>query len=40
MSALQGFFLGMMAAWTPSLVILGWILRDAPLFDASIDGED
>jgi hypothetical protein len=30
MSAMQAFFLGMMAALTPSLVILGWVLRDVP----------
>ena len=27
-SALQAFFLGMMAAWTPSLILLAWVLRD------------
>jgi hypothetical protein len=30
MSALQAFFFGMMMAWTPSLVLLAWLLwRDA-----------
>jgi hypothetical protein len=28
MSAVQWFMLGMMVAWTPSLVFLGWCLRD------------
>jgi hypothetical protein len=27
MSNTQAFLLGMMAAWTPSLVILAWLLR-------------
>jgi hypothetical protein len=31
MNAVQAFLLGMMAAWTPSLVILGWILREVPV---------
>jgi len=31
MNTLQAFFLGMMAALTPSLIILGWILRRVPL---------
>ena len=31
MSTVQAFMLGMMVAWTPSLVIVAWLLRDAPL---------
>jgi hypothetical protein len=31
MSVVEAFLLGMMAAWMPSLVILAWVLRDAPL---------
>lgn len=31
MSTMQAFFLGMMAAWTPSLILLAWLLRQAPL---------
>jgi hypothetical protein len=27
MALLQSFLLGMMVAWTPSLVFLGWCLR-------------
>jgi len=27
MDALEAFFFGMMAAWTPSLVFLAWMLR-------------
>jgi hypothetical protein len=27
MSTTQAFLLGMMAAWTPSLVFLAWLLR-------------
>jgi hypothetical protein len=31
MSNIELFFLGMMAAWTPSLLYLGWMLyRDDP----------
>jgi hypothetical protein len=33
---MQAFFLGMMAALTPSLAILGWLLRKAP-FGVSLD---
>jgi hypothetical protein len=32
MSALQIFFLGMMVAWTPSLVILAWCLNSDDIF--------
>jgi hypothetical protein len=28
MSTTQAFLLGVMAAWTPTLVILAWLLRD------------
>jgi hypothetical protein len=31
MSALQAFFLGIMAAWTPSLIFLAWVLRHVPV---------
>jgi len=31
MSAVQAFFLGMVVAWLPSLIILAWILRHRPL---------
>jgi hypothetical protein len=30
MTTLQAFLLGMMVAWTPSLVIFGWFLFRAP----------
>jgi hypothetical protein len=30
MTTLQAFFLGMMVSWTPSLLLLAWILRDVP----------
>ena len=29
MSTVQAFLLGMMVAWTPSLIVLAWVLRDA-----------
>jgi len=29
MDALQAFLLGLMAAWTPSLIVLAWMLRRA-----------
>jgi len=31
MTALQIFLLGIMAAWTPSLVVLAWLIYRAPL---------
>jgi hypothetical protein len=31
MTTLQAMCLGAMLAWTPSLVVLGWLLREAPL---------
>jgi hypothetical protein len=31
MSAIQAFSLGIMAALTPALIILGWVLRKVPL---------
>jgi hypothetical protein len=31
MSALQAFLFGIMVALSPSLVILGWVLRKAPV---------
>lgn len=33
MTTLQAICLGAMLAWTPSLVLLAWLLRDAPLLD-------
>ena len=30
MSTIQAFFLGMMVAWTPSLIVLAWLFRGAP----------
>jgi hypothetical protein len=30
MSLLQSFMLGVMVAWTPSLVLLAWFLRAVP----------
>ena len=34
MGAIEAFFLGMMVAWTPSLIILVRLLREAPLSDS------
>jgi len=34
MGAIQAFFLGMMVAWTPSLIVLAWLLRVAPRSDS------
>jgi hypothetical protein len=31
MTTLQAMCLGAMLAWTPSLVVLAWLLREAPL---------
>jgi hypothetical protein len=31
MTLWQAFLLGMMVAWTPSLLLLAWLLRDAPI---------
>ena len=42
MSAFQAFFLGMMAAWTPGLIILAFLLRHTPRYapaDASFQPE-
>ena len=33
MTTLQAFLLGMMVAWTPSLVIFGWFLFRTPFED-------
>jgi hypothetical protein len=30
MSAMQSFLLGVMAAWTPSVIVLAWALRQVP----------
>jgi len=35
MTGLQAFVFGMMIAWTPSLVILAWLVIRAPLADRS-----
>lgn len=35
MSAMQSFLFGAMVAWTPSLIMLGWLLWS----DEDIDGE-
>jgi hypothetical protein len=34
MSAMECFLLGMMVAWTPSLVVLAWLVRPAVKLDA------
>jgi hypothetical protein len=31
MTTLQAICLGAMLAWTPSLVLMAWLLREAPL---------
>jgi hypothetical protein len=31
MTTLQAMWLGAMLAWTPSIVLLAWLLREAPL---------
>ena len=31
MSAMESFLLGVMVAWTPSLAVMGWLLRSASL---------
>jgi hypothetical protein len=31
MTTLQAICLGAMLAWTPSLVVLAWLLREAPV---------
>jgi hypothetical protein len=31
MDAVHAFFLGVMVAWTPSLLILAWYLRHPPI---------
>jgi hypothetical protein len=35
MSEMQYFLLGMMVAWTPSLILLAWLIR--PAFKSEID---
>src|SRR3954468_2040809 len=37
MTTLQAICLGAMLAWTPSLVVLAWLLREAPLDELSCD---
>jgi hypothetical protein len=34
MSTLEAFFLGLMAAWTPSLLLLAWMLGDPRVADS------
>jgi hypothetical protein len=36
MNTAQAFSLGVMVAWTPSLILLAWLLRHAP----SVELED
>ena len=37
MTTLQAMCLGAMLAWTPSLVVLAWLLREAPLDELQHD---
>jgi hypothetical protein len=37
MTTLQAMCLGAMLAWTPSLVVLAWFLREAPLDELQHD---
>ena len=37
MTTLQAMWLGAMMAWTPSLVVLAWLLREAPLDELDRD---
>src|SRR3954451_17807549 len=37
MTTLQAICLGAMLAWTPSLIVLAWLLREAPLDELSCD---
>jgi hypothetical protein len=37
MTTLQAMYLGAMLAWTPSLVVLAWLLREAPLDELQHD---
>ena len=37
MTTLQAICFGAMLAWTPSLVVLAWLLRDAPLDEFESD---
>jgi hypothetical protein len=40
MSTTQAFLLGAMMAWTPTLIILAWLLRDAPTVeDPTVEDE-
>jgi hypothetical protein len=36
MSVYQAFFLGMMVAWTPSLLLLAWALCEIPDSDERV----
>ena len=35
MSAVQYFLLGIMVSWTPSLIVLAWLLRPTPNSEAN-----
>jgi hypothetical protein len=37
MTTLQAISLGAMLAWTPSLVLMAWLLHDAPLDELDRD---
>jgi len=39
MSAMESFLLGIMVAWTPSLAVMGWLLRSSAR-DRSDDRSD
>jgi hypothetical protein len=37
MTTLQAIGLGAMLAWTPSLIVMAWVLREAPLDELDRD---
>jgi hypothetical protein len=37
MSEIQIFLLGMMVAYSPSLIALAWLLRNVPVYDEESD---
>jgi hypothetical protein len=37
MTTLQAICLGAMLAWTPSLIVMAWLLHDAPLDELDRD---
>jgi hypothetical protein len=39
MSAVQAFVLGITVALTPSLIVLGWVLRKVPVWDSLDEAE-